>query len=107
MAQGGRIVYPNDAYCSDPLELDNYDSSSRISPRKGKHYVKASNVHTRVQGPGSTRSVDRHQGQGRDLSGVPAEATGFLPLAKGASPGSRFELRIAKKVSNLRGTVQR
>jgi len=73
--------------CSDPLELGNYDSSSRISPRKGKHYVRASNVHTRVQGPGSTRRVDRHQGQGRDLSGVPAEATGFLPLARGI-PGT-------------------
>ena len=25
-----------DDICSDPLELDNYDSSSKISPRKGE-----------------------------------------------------------------------
>ena len=73
--------------CSDPLELDNYDSSSRISPRKGKHYVKASNVYTKVQGPGGPRRADRCQGQGRNLSGVPAEGTGLLPLAKGI-PGT-------------------
>ena len=54
--------------CSDPLELDNYDSSSKISPRKGKHNAKASNVYTQVQSPGGTRRVDRGQGQGRNLS---------------------------------------
>jgi hypothetical protein len=73
--------------CSDPLELDNYDSSSRISPRKGEHYVKASNVYTRIQGPGSTRGADRRQGQSRDLSRAPTEATGFLSLA-GGIPGT-------------------
>ena len=43
----------SETVCSDPLELDNYGSSRRISPRKGKHYVKASNVHTRIEGPDS------------------------------------------------------
>ena len=40
--------------CSDPLKLDNYDSSSRIGPRKGRYDVKATNVYTRLQGTGST-----------------------------------------------------
>jgi hypothetical protein len=69
--------------CSDPLELDNYDSSSRISPRKGKHYVKASSVYTGVQGSGSPGRTDRRQGQSRNLPGVPAEATSLLSLERG------------------------
>jgi hypothetical protein len=69
--------------CSDPLELDNYDSSSRISPRKGKHYVKAPNVYTGVQGSGSPGRTERRQGQSRNLPGVPAEATSLLSLERG------------------------
>ncbi len=73
--------------CSDPLELDNYDSSSRISPRKGKHYVKASSIYTKVQSPGSPGRADRCQRPGRNLPEASAEVTGFLPLAKGI-PGT-------------------
>ena len=48
---GGRYVAvipaaadPED--CSDPLKLDTYDSSCRISPRKGKHNGQATNLQT-------------------------------------------------------------
>jgi predicted nucleic acid-binding protein len=81
------ILVSFDGDCSDPLELDNHDSSSIISPRKGKHYVKASSIYARVQSPGSLGRADRCQGPGRNLPRAPAEVTGFLPLAKGI-PGT-------------------
>jgi len=53
--------------------------------RKRNHYVEASNVYARVQGPDCARGAHRRQGQGRDLSGVPVAAPGLLTLARGVS----------------------
>jgi hypothetical protein len=73
--------------CNDPLELDNDDSSSRISPREGGYHAEASSLHTRVQGPSSTGRTDGPQGQGRNLPRVPIEAPDVLPLER-AVPGT-------------------
>ena len=38
--------------CSEPLKLDTYDSSCRISPGRGKRHGKETDLQARVQGAG-------------------------------------------------------
>ena len=66
MGYGGKQY----GYCSDPLELDTYGSSCRVSPRKGMHDDKATSLQARVESTGCARGSHWCQECGRDLPGA-------------------------------------